>query len=199
MGLSSHPPFCSRLPPPAAMGVLVLVHAEPSTGTHWGSACPPGLACLLYWDHCLPKPPLLTGPAHQCWHTVYNGAGELPEGSSPVGSREAWVLAVGWREMLEAEGWGEEMPHVPSAKPGRRQQWEILKSPLPFLALQLRQRDLCEVTRARRHRSQVAWGRKKNNREEHSPDFKNITPSCSCTKKDLSGFSYSLWKMTIKP
>lgn len=42
-------------------------------------------------------------------------------------------------------------------------------------------------------------GEKKNNREEHSPDFKNITPSCSCTKKDLSGFSYSLWKMTIKP
>lgn len=58
MGLSSHPPFCSRLPPPAAMGVLVLVHAEPSTGTHLGSACPPPAwtVCFIETTACQSHP-----------------------------------------------------------------------------------------------------------------------------------------------
>lgn len=52
-------------------------------------------------------------------------------------------------------GWGlgEADATFPYSEAWRRQQWEVFTSPLPFLASQLRQRDLCEVTHTRLHTS----------------------------------------------
>lgn len=77
------------------------------------------------------------------------------------------------------------------AEPRKWWQW-VSKPSLPFLASQF-SKGICVKLLAHNFARVKQLREKKSPAHEHSQAFKNITPTCICTKIDLSSFSYSLW------